>query len=65
VAQFGDVFWGSLCLAIEECRDGYFIATEFFSNRFKGERFNGFSVEEGFGGGGEAVNEGGLIISFG
>lgn len=47
-------------LAVEECGDGDLGAAELLGDGFKGERFRGFGVEEGLGGGGKAINEGGL-----
>jgi hypothetical protein len=64
VGEFGDVFGRGLGLSVEECCDGYFGATEFLGDGFEVEAFDGFGVEEGFGGGGEAVDERGLWIVF-
>jgi len=64
VGEFGDVFWRGLGLAVEEGCNGYFGAPEFVGNGFEVEAFDGFGVKEGFGGGGEAVDEGGLGFVF-
>jgi hypothetical protein len=47
-------------LAVEEGCDSYFGASKFGGDGLEGEGFRGFGVEEGFGGDGEAVDEGGL-----
>jgi hypothetical protein len=51
-----DVGRGGLRLAVEEGRDGYFAAAEFFGYGFEGEGFGGFGFEEGFRGEGKAVD---------
>jgi len=56
--EFLDVFSGGLRLAVEESCDGDFGAAEFAGDGFEGQGFGGFGVEEGFGGGRKAVNEG-------
>ena len=58
--EFLDVFGGGLCLAVEQSCDGDLGAPEFGGDVLEGEGFRSLGVEEGFGGGGEAVDEGGL-----
>jgi hypothetical protein len=63
VGQLGDIFGGGLRLAVEEGGDGDFAAAKLLGNGLEGQGFGCFGIEEGFGGGREAVNEGCLLRS--
>lgn len=52
-------------MPVEERGNGDFAAAQILSDRFEGQRPGGFGVEEGLGGGREAVDEGCLEWSSG
>ena len=49
-------------MAVEERCDGNFGAPELLGDGFEGQGFGGFGIEEGLGGGGKPIDEGGLSI---
>jgi hypothetical protein len=62
LGQLGYILGRGSGLSVEERGDSYFRAPEVRGNGFEGEALSGFGVKEGFGGGGEAGNEGCLWL---
>lgn len=48
-------------MAVEECSNGYFAASELLGDLLEGQALGGFGIEECLGGSWKAVGDGGLF----